>query len=76
MPGFAYGLINDAGRTINQAQAGLIKKHARRKFINHRKLVCRQKQTKTADIVKITPGKTHNPATNEASFTGRARLAG
>jgi len=44
-------------------------KNARKEnFIDHRKLVCRQKQTKTADIVKITPGKTHNQAANKAPF--------
>ena len=36
-------------------------------FIDHRKPVCRQKQTKTAVPIKIAPHlKIHNPAANKS----------
>nr|WP_315060994.1 hypothetical protein [uncultured Campylobacter sp.] len=54
MPGFAYGLLNDAGRTINQAQAGLAKT-CETKTIDHREQVRSQKQAKTAILIKIAP---------------------
>ena len=60
---------------INQTRADLTIKMRESKIIDCRKPVCRQKQTKTADIVKITPGKTHNRAANKAPFTSRVRLA-
>ena len=45
------------------------------KIIDCRKRTRSQRQTKTADIVKITPGKTHNLAANKAPFTNGVRLA-
>lgn len=54
MPIFAYGLINDAGRVINQAQADLAKT-CETKIIDHRERVRNQKRTKTAEPIKIAP---------------------
>ena len=68
IPGFAYGLINDTEPAINQVQAGLMKKHMRRKLSIIPNGCAAKNKQRHGRIPKDCAEKMHNPAVDKAPF--------